>query len=105
MSAEIKNCPHCDGLGELVRDEPIPGAGFVECHDCGARGGISRPDEAVRLWNQRVERTCKSVTDHGYRFRFTCSACGYVALVHNCVIRYDEVPNYCPNCGAKVVEG
>lgn len=49
------------------------------------------------------ERTCESVNVNGYAFRFECSSCGYVAIVHNCEIRLDELPNYCPNCGAKVV--
>ena len=50
-----------------------------------------------------AERTCHQVNVNGYGFRFECSACGYVAIVHNCEIRLDELPNYCPNCGAKVV--
>lgn len=50
------------------------------------------------------ERTCESVNVNGYAFRFECSLCGYVAIVHNCEFRLDELPNYCPNCGAKVVE-
>lgn len=54
-------------------------------------------------WNSRAERTCHRVDVNGYSFRFECSACGYVAIVHNCSVRLDELPNYCPNCGAKVV--
>lgn len=88
MMGELKPCPHCGGLGELVRDEPITGAGFVECHDCGARGGISTYANAVRLWNMRVERKC--TRENGW-----CSNCG---LFH-----VDGII-YCPYCGAKVVE-
>lgn len=56
------------------------------------------------VWNTQPERTCHQVNVNGYGFRFECSACGYVAIVHNCEIRLDELPNYCPNCGAKVVD-
>ena len=51
-----------------------------------------------------AERTCEAVDNGGYSFRFECSACGYVAIVHNCSVRLDELPNYCPNCGARVVD-
>lgn len=63
-------------------------------------------DAAVDAWKRikaYQERTCKTVNVNGYAFRFECSLCGYVAIVHNCEVRLDELPNYCPNCGAKVV--
>ena len=63
---------------------------------CGA-------DDAASAWNKRAERTCQRVDENGYSFRFKCSACGYASLVHNCETRLDELPRYCPNCGAKVV--
>ena len=49
------------------------------------------------------ERTCKNVAD-GYMYHFKCSLCEYDTIIHNCEIRLDELPNYCPNCGAKVVD-
>lgn len=49
----------------------------------------------------RTERTCKN-TDDEFPY-FQCSECGC-----NAVVGYgssgDGLPNYCPNCGAKVVE-
>lgn len=52
-------------------------------------------DGRVRLWYGQYfvpERTCRNVDDE-FPF-FECSECGCNAVV---------VPNYCPNCGAKVV--
>ena len=59
--------------------------------------------------NSRAERTCENI-DKYPDYRFKCSEC-------NCVLYYEDldgepwvfvdgvasVPNYCPNCGAKVV--
>lgn len=108
---ELKPCPFCGGACDIVRDEPISGAGFVECHECGARGGISRPDEAVRLWNTRAERTCHIVktwgdSDYASDWRYRCSECERPIPVNERDPETGDVisaANYCPNCGAKVV--
>lgn len=60
------------------------------------------------VWNSRAERTCEMETDHDEleviayshedTWAYKCSACDWS-------FRYDRgiKPNYCPNCGAKVV--
>ena len=60
---------------------------------------------AATLGNEHStrERTCEVVNVNGYAFRFECSLCGYVAIVHNCDTRLDELPRYCPECGARVI--
>lgn len=100
--SELKPCPFCGGEAELTGFEAPEF--WVWCPNCKAstdahtcKGG------AIEAWNTRAERTCHRVDVNGYGFRFECSACGYVAIVHNCEIRLDELPNYCPNCGRKVV--
>ncbi len=105
MMSELKPCPFCGGeallLGSYERGY------FVECNDCFAKTsnfGSEGKAESIVAWNTRAERTCKRVDVDGYSFRFECSTCGYVTLVHNCETRLDELPNYCPNCGAKVVD-
>lgn len=66
---------------------------FVGCMNCHIRLykiGYKRfytEAEAIAAWNARPEQTCKNI--HGH-----CSECGS--------IMYDA-PNYCSNCGAKVV--
>lgn len=107
----LKPCPFCGGEADEYEGEYGNG---IYCMECGAMVGepihlgfnvaerVSY-EQAVDAWNTRAERTCKTVNVNGYAFRFECSLCGYVAIVHNCEVRLDELPNYCPNCGAKVV--
>ena len=100
-------CPFCGGAAKFEEHKKY-GSFRVYCDNydcrimprtlwyCGA-------DDAASAWNKRAERTCQRVDENGYSFRFKCSACGYASLVHNCETRLDELPRYCPNCGAKVV--
>jgi rubrerythrin len=48
---------------------------------------------------------CENVKTDGYGFRFVCSECGYSTIVHNCAVRLDELPRFCPSCGREVVSG
>ena len=50
------------------------------------------------------ERTCRNVSEHG---EFQCSECdqrifGSKGQTHNAEFEYIDI-NYCPNCGARVV--
>ena len=47
--------------------------------------------------NARAERTCRSIDPIDSREFFICSNCNFGAG------RVEFIPNYCPNCGAKVV--
>ena len=59
--------------------------------------------EAIAAWNTRAERTCRQEErgwgtegDHA-RVWLTCG--------HDCMVpTVQDLPNYCPNCGARVVE-
>ena len=53
---------------------------------------------------QAVSETCKNANKDGYGFRFECSKCGYGSITTNCRTRNDELPKFCPNCGAKAVK-
>lgn len=60
--------------------------------------------EAIEAWNTRAERTCEQEErgwstegDHA-RVWLTCG--------HDCMVpTVQDLPNYCPNCGARVVDG
>lgn len=59
--------------------------------------------EAVEAWNIRAEKMCRMVrkpTIDPYTDRAVCSGCGKSVLVSV----GERMPNYCPNCGAKMVE-
>ena len=47
------------------------------------------------------EYTCKNVTKH-YAYGFKCSLCDFEQYDGDTLISFDY--EYCPNCGAKVVE-
>ena len=107
---ELLPCPFCGG--EPDEYEGMYGNG-IYCMECGAM--VGEPihndwragrrvtyEQAAEAWNTRSAGTCEAVDNGGYSFRFECSVCGYVAIVHNCSVRLDELPNYCPNCGRKV---
>lgn len=122
MNDELKPCPFC---GEKVAwreyslfakriaiDKGLPLVPMIRCESCGAMVSFDpiedpepnyKKEAAGTLWNTRAERTCKMITNGDADFAATlaCSVCGNVESVY--AISADEF-NYCPNCGAKVVE-
>lgn len=93
--SELKPCPFCgsEARAEWMDGEEQLDLCWVECGKCGASTVFcGQPELAIDAWNTRAERTCSNV-NKGHSF--TCSECGnYI----------DENDNYCPNCGARVVE-
>ena len=127
MGNELLPCPFCGGEDLEIDHAPTydvrhPDVYEVHCVECGGRGGEGWTEaEAIAAWNTRAEmshedllilldelglseRTCKSMTDDN-AWCFACSECGKsfprskLHLAHN----HGEI-NYCPNCGAKVVD-
>ena len=116
-------CPFCGGEA-FVNDDPTGNGGqphmsgnvglgrlwSVECDECGADGGFWQEREvAIEAWNTRTERTCHIVKETKTLRSFAhgevevtderCSECNGFMDVCCGVIR-----NYCPKCGAKVVD-
>ena len=99
----LKPCPFCDGKAQV--EEQWNGRWSVWCSnlDCFVRYTAIRTfrdeESAAEAWNRRSERTCHSVDEVNPSVWLVCSECGYgdddLALISN----------YCPACGAKVVEG
>lgn len=91
--SKFKPCPFC-GSGRVIMKDTYLGSKMVVCIDCGVgTGDYVTGEYAVDVWNTRAERTCeaKLCCDGFYR----CTECGHSMLPSS---------NYCPNCGAKVVE-
>ena len=95
MEETLRPCPFCGAEAEIVRNGS--GSYFVRCADkqCAAKTRLYHENEnGARLaWNRRAERTCHMV-DNGCEL--CCSEC-------DCRHDYDDEPNYCHNCGARVV--
>ena len=112
---ELKPCPFCGDVPELVPMFSMFGTldGFVVKHECEVLGALiqapmtwtgNNAEHAVEAWNTRAERTCTNELDVWHRFE--CSACGCEVeggdeMGHRCST---GAFNYCPNCGARVVE-
>jgi len=60
------------------------------------------PEQAVEATLGR--ETCENVGYYIDSTRFKCSACGYNGWTRYAADGEDRVPNYCPNCGRKVVD-
>ena len=102
---ELKPCPFCGGEAEL--SESTSGLPFfsIWCknEDCFA-GAIKVRDfdkeRLVKSWNTRHETTCKAEL---MPYMPGCYE-GYWCSVCHCIDFESDEPNYCPHCGAKVVD-
>ena len=118
MNDELLPCPFCGGKPERVY-KSTGQTTHIECTGCKAQFPKStmsnRYDEA---WNTRTPEqaiaatlgrgTCEWILEHSGTLydKWRCSNCGYL-FVESRVdqgIKDDFDPNYCPNCGAKVVD-
>lgn len=103
---ELKPCPFCGSEFTQVRyigfsnDSAFKRGYRGECCDCFAiTKACTDPAEAAATWNHRAERTCRDISVDSST-QFYCSEC-------ECTVGIPilwGVVNYCPNCGAKVVE-
>ena len=96
---DMKPCPFCGGEARIWKDGSYWSA-MCDKPFCALLGAYDTEDEAIAAWNARAERACE-LTDNGtWGYPYVCSACdaSFDADVNNGDF------NYCPNCGAKVVD-
>lgn len=104
----LKECPLCDGKAiyssgsHFGHDEEF---GRIYCDDCGLElrvklygYGNYDPLHAFDPWNTRAERTCHEKWVDG-SVSGTC-----VPVCSECGRSWHVAEQYCPNCGARVVE-
>lgn len=92
MSEEMNLCPFC-GSNKARKRTNTWWMHKVVCGSCGASTGWWYSEEqAVEIWNMRIERTCHGIPYHG---ELKCSVCGNI---------WEYKYDYCPDCGSKVVE-
>lgn len=105
MKDELKPCPFCGGEVSIIevteRPDSFVEEAFIQCEECGfsVHHKWLSVETLIKYWNKRAERTCSAeripYIPGGYE--------GYWCSVCHCVDLESDEPNYCPNCGAKVV--
>lgn len=114
----MRPCPFCGGEAYA---SSVSGETFDDYHVCCWECGAMVHDydceiDAAEAWNRRAERTCR-VEAEKLKLSHTqtaliksCSECGhefgaethYEGMFDGMVLHEVELPNYCPNCGARV---
>lgn len=121
MTNKLKPCPFCGDQPKLT-DCIYDALTIIECESCKKTRDRTvcvehaLHDQAIKSWNTRAERTCKilgdwkSVSNTQEIKPNICSSCGYdFGLSRRDHVPFEieslqDIPNYCPHCGAKVAE-
>lgn len=107
---ELKPCPFCGGEAKFNMYRTTCSVDCQECRIGTYQVTLDDYKSAIAAWNNRYERTCRNVSKWPDE-RLECSECGsiadYASYEDEPFVMVDgvaDIPNYCPNCGAKVVD-
>lgn len=104
MSETLLHCPFCGG--EAYETSPEQNGSIfwrITCQHCYARIAGTHRTMNREAWNTRAERTCQNLIEDTFEYPdFECSECHAACNANRNVP--GGVFNYCPSCGAKVVE-
>lgn len=99
---DLKPCPFCGHTESTVR--PVWKYWSVGCNNCAMGGPVrDTPEEAEDAWNERYQLTCRNGQidfwgeDYDENDGFECTHCGYLNEAMG-------EPDFCPECGAKVIK-
>lgn len=107
--SSLKLCPFCGGeahVKEVVSAcETLYTVGCSDSECMGYETWLLKPtkEEAIAAWNRRAERTCSI----GYEYDgvpFFHPIHVYELTCGHDVRLFEDVPRYCPYCGARVVD-
>lgn len=109
MSDELKECPFCgvklsiENWGDVDFDVTHEDEAEARRRECplACCYDYSSMQSAVKAANMRYERTCTcegSIFDEGLGEFVHDLSCGHTAYTH-----FQDLPNYCDECGARVV--
>lgn len=113
---DLLPCPFCGGQAEIHATHDVDtgeiDGWFVWCNNkrCECKpetNDYTTEAEAVAAWNTRAERTCKPLGTIRYDYEGGYAGFEYeteLSCGHKWRDSYGDYPNYCPNCGAKVVD-
>lgn len=111
MSTDLKPCPFCGGVANVIDHHNDDGSVSVGCNNdtCMGFSGLGwlfkTEAEAAEAWNTRAERTCKLEPLEAFYITANmldqtewgvCSNCGTASPIDS---------TYCCECGARVLRG
>lgn len=105
----LKPCPFCGGgahIKEVVSAcETLYTVGCSDSECMGYETWLLKPtkEEAIAAWNRRAERTCSIGYEYEGEPFFHAIHVHELTCGHD-VRLFEDVPRYCPYCGARVVD-
>lgn len=110
MSSKLLPCPFCGSENLYSGENDLYCKNYiVYCYQCGCGTSADdeTPEDAIKAWNARAERTCNVINKYATTvnrvIHGTCSICGKLLRGHLYNDGEEVWQNFCDRCGAKVI--